>query len=221
MREKMWNYFYEIAQQINTRTKRQPNPSSFPISPHLPCHLDKLLNKFGDCMHAEVHLFVLSCQKFNFTTSHATNTSVSLQFGMHFVAAFYISLKSHLLSQYHMLLICSKALKCNEKGIITNKKAIVNQQPTGIQALQHHWKSNIARAILLKLQASLPDRKKCWAWRCSSVTPELLSAITGFSDDKTMPCQHTGEGKTYFYFFLTEKEVICCTGHFMFLKILI
>jgi len=35
-----------------------------------------------------------------------------------------------------MLLICSKAL--NEKGMITNEKATVNQQPTDIQVPQHH-----------------------------------------------------------------------------------
>lgn len=52
---------------------------------------------------------------------------------MHFDDAFYISLKSHLFSQYHMLLIYRKALKHNEKGIITNEKASADKQPTGIQ----------------------------------------------------------------------------------------
>lgn len=72
--------------------------------------------------------------------SHATNTIVSLQFSMHFDDVFYISLKSRLFSQYHMLLICRKALKHNEKGIITNEKANADKQPTGIQVPWHYWK---------------------------------------------------------------------------------
>lgn len=118
-----------------------PPPSQQPPPPHLPRLLDQLANKFGDCMPAEVHLFVLSCQEFSFTTSHATNTSVSLQFSMHFVGVFYISLKSHLPRRDHMLLICSKALKRNEKSVITNEKATVDQQPTDIQVPRHCWKT--------------------------------------------------------------------------------
>lgn len=160
MREKRWNYFYKIAQQISSRTRREPNPSSLPTALHLPCLLHQPANKFGDGMLAEVHLFELSCQEFNFTTSHATNTSVSLQFSMHFVGVFYISLKSHLLSQYHMLLICSKALKCNEKGIITNEKATVNQQPTEIQVPWHRWKKQYCKSIPFKTSSIIVWQEK-------------------------------------------------------------
>lgn len=221
MREKMWNYFYEIAQQISTRTRRQPNPSSPPISSHLPCLLDKLVNKFGDCMHAEVHLFVLSCQKFNFTTSHATNTSVSLKFGMHFVAVFYISLKSHLLSQYHMLLICSKALKCNEKGIITNKKAIVNQQPTGIQALQHHWKRQYRKSNPFKTSSTI-------AWQEKMLGLEVLFSHSWAAQchyrilrwqDNALSTHRGRKGLFLFIFFLNRDRSDML--HWTYLKILI
>lgn len=109
--------FYKIVQQKKGRTQSLP-----PFSQQPPCLLDQLEDKLGDYGLTEVHLFALSCQEFNFTTSHATKTSMSLQFNMHFVGMFCISLKSHLLRQYHMLLICSKALKRNEKGIIAIEK---------------------------------------------------------------------------------------------------
>lgn len=226
MKEKRWNYFYEIAQQISSRRRREPNPCSLPAAPHLPWLPDQLANKFGDRTLAEAHLFVLSCQEFNFTTSHATNTSVSLQFSMHFVGVFYISLKSHLLSQYHMLLICSKALKRNEKGTITNEKATVNQQPTDIQVPRHCWKKQYCKSDPFKTSNIIVwQEKSFWAPRCSSVIPEPLSAITGFSDHQTISCQCIGERSiSNFCFFNWEesfKLLICCTGYLIFSKILI
>lgn len=128
-----------------------------PAASHLPYLLDQLEDKLGDYRLAGVHLFALSCQEFNFSTWHATNTSVSLQLNMHFAGMFYISLKSHLLSQYRMLLICSKALKCNEKGIIVIEKWAVDQHPTDIPILPHHWKQQYCKS---KPLTSLPYRKK-------------------------------------------------------------
>lgn len=140
--------------------RTEANPSSLPAALHLPCLLDQLVHKFGDFMLAEVHFFVLSWQKFTFTVSWATNTSMSLQFSTRFVCVFYISLRSHLLSQYHMLLICSKALKCNEKGIITFERRKCWPEIYNIKYHDTAESNSIAKAILLKLIASLSDRKK-------------------------------------------------------------
>lgn len=107
---------YKIAQQKKERTQSLPPFSQQP--PTCPVSWTNLRTSWVTIGS----LFALSCQEFNFTTLHATKTSMSLQFNMHFVGKFSISLKSHLLRQYHMLLICSKALKCNEKGIIAIQK---------------------------------------------------------------------------------------------------
>lgn len=111
---------------------QKPTPPPFQQLSTCPvfCPVFCLVNQFGDFMLAEVHFFALSWQEFTFTASWATNTTVSLQFSMHFVCVFYISLRSHLLSQDHMLPICSKALKCDEKGTITNEKGTVDRKPT-------------------------------------------------------------------------------------------
>lgn len=128
---------YKIAQQTSSRPRREPNPLS-------PCHPFLRPVSWTNLQTSLVIARLLMCICLYCLVrnliSHATNTTVSLQFSMHFDDVFCISLKSHLLSQYHMLLICSKALKRNEKGIITNEKATANKQPTGIQLPWHHWK---------------------------------------------------------------------------------
>lgn len=121
------------ANQLQNKERAQPLAETS----LLPCFLDQPVNDFGDCMHTEVHLFVLSCQELNLNTSHATNTSMALQFSIHFVGVFYISIQSDLLSHERRLLICSKALQHNEKGIATSKNATVNQQPTDMQVPGH------------------------------------------------------------------------------------
>lgn len=152
--EKGWNYFTKL----HSRRRKEPNPSLPPFSqqpPTCPVSWTNLRTSWV----TTGSLFALSCQEFNFTTLHATKTSMSLQFNMHFVGKFSISLKSHLLRQYHMLLICSKALKCNEKGIIAIQKWTADQQPTDILILLHNWKKQYCKS---KPLTSLSYRKKYW-----------------------------------------------------------
>lgn len=55
---KRMKLFYEIVQQNRGRAQ------SLPAASHLPCLLDQLEDKLGDCRLAGVHLFALSCQEF-------------------------------------------------------------------------------------------------------------------------------------------------------------
>lgn len=112
------------------RLKRESNPSFSQC--HFICPISWTNFQTGLIIACLLMCICLYCLVRNLI-SHATSTAMSLQFNMHFDYVFYISLKSHLFSQYHMLLICRKALKHNEKGIITNEKACADKQPPGIQ----------------------------------------------------------------------------------------
>lgn len=205
MREKRWNYSYKIAQQINCKTRREPNPLQKP--PSCPVSWTNLWTTLVTaCI---LKCICLYCLVRNWISTHHMLPTQAWHCNLAYILLV-CSISQYSLISLAMSVGCSSVAKLFNimKKVLPQVRMQLSTSSLQICKFQDTAeRSNIARSVLLKLLVSLPDREKYWARRCSSVIPELLSAITRFSDHQTMPCQHIGERSISNVSFSTEKKV--------------